>query len=73
MMSPFTGIEAFVLTAEHRSFRRAAAQLGVSPAAVSKAVATLERRLGVRLLERTSRRVRPTSDGAAYLVHCRAR
>jgi DNA-binding transcriptional LysR family regulator len=72
MMSPFTGIEAFVLTAEHRSFRRAAAQLGVSPAAVSKAVATLERRLGVRLLERTSRRVRPTSDGAAYLVHCRA-
>ena len=53
----FNGILPFVHTAEERSFRRAAARLGVTPAAVSKAVAKLEDELGARLLVRTSRQV----------------
>ena len=67
----FAGIEAFVAVAEARSFRRGAAQLGVSPAAVSKAITGLEARLGVRLLERTSRKVTLTPPGTAYLARCR--
>lgn len=68
----FAGIEAFVHVAELGSFRRAAARMGVTPAAISKAVAKLEADLGVRLLERTSRRVEPTAEGRLYLGHARA-
>jgi LysR family transcriptional regulator for bpeEF and oprC len=71
-MSEFAGIEAFVHTAEQRSFRRAAERLRVTPAAVSKAVARLEERLGVLLLERSSRKVTLTAEGTSYLRHCRA-
>lgn len=69
-MTVFAGIEAFVQTAEQLSFRRAAARLAVSPAAVSKAVARLEERLDVKLLDRTSRKVALTPEGATYLAHC---
>ena len=65
-------VEPFVRVAELGSFRGAAARLGVSPAAVSKAVARLEASLGVRLLERTSRRVALTEEGRAFLPHARA-
>lgn len=59
----FQGIVPFVRVAEERSFVRAAASLGVTTAAVSKAVRRLEEDLGVRLLERTSRSVALTREG----------
>ncbi|MEZ4241075.1 MAG: LysR family transcriptional regulator, partial [Myxococcota bacterium] len=58
-------------TAERASFRAAAAHLGVTPTAVSKAVAGLEAELGVRLLHRTSRHVALTPEGATFLRACR--
>lgn len=70
-MSHLSRIEPFVHTAEKRSFSAAARQLGVTPTAVSKAVAALEDELGVRLLERTSRHVALTPEGEVYLRHCR--
>jgi DNA-binding transcriptional LysR family regulator len=47
----------------------AAAELGVSPAVVSKRLATLERRAGQRLIHRTTRRLAPTDEGLALLPH----
>ncbi|MBX7190512.1 MAG: LysR family transcriptional regulator [Sandaracinaceae bacterium] len=70
-MALFSGVESFVHTAEKRSFRAAAVDLGVSPTAISKAVAGLEAELGVRLLNRTTRSVSLTSEGEVYLRHCR--
>jgi DNA-binding transcriptional LysR family regulator len=67
----FNGVVPFVRVAEELSFRRAAERLGVSTAAVSKAVARLEERLGVTLLRRSSRTVALTPEGA--LFHVRAR
>jgi LysR family transcriptional regulator for bpeEF and oprC len=61
----------FVEVAERSSFRRAAEALGVSTAAVSKAVAALEERVGVKLLSRTSRAVALTPEGRAFLDRCR--
>lgn len=65
------GIEHFVAVAEARSFREGARRLGLSAAAVSKAVARLEEALGVRLLERSTRSVVPTREGEVFLAHCR--
>ena len=70
-MDLFAGILPFVHVAQERSFRRAAERLGVSTAAVSKAVRKLEAELGVRLLERTSRQVALTSEGASFLERAR--
>jgi DNA-binding transcriptional LysR family regulator len=67
----FAGVLPFFYTAEERSFRRAAERLGVTPAAVSKAVLRLEDRLGVKLLVRTSRTVAMTPEGAAFQDRCR--
>lgn len=72
MRDPFIGVLPFVHVAEARSFKAAAERLGVTPAAVSKAVARLEDELGVRLLDRTTRRVEPTAEGARFLADCRA-
>ena len=49
--------------AEHRSFRKAAAELKIAPSAVSHAVSALEESLGLRLLQRTTRSVSPTEEG----------
>jgi len=68
----FAGIVPFVATAEARSFGRAARELGVTPSALSKAIAKLEADVGVRLLDRTSRSVSLTAEGAAFLERCRA-
>ncbi len=65
-MDPFAGLVPFLAVAEHRSFRRAAAQLGVTPAAISKALQKLEDGLGVRLLARTSRSVALTEEGKLF-------
>lgn len=70
-MSSFDRVEPFVHTAEKLSFREAARHLGVTPAAVSKAVAALEEELGVKLLQRNSRHVALTPEGEIYLSHCR--
>jgi DNA-binding transcriptional LysR family regulator len=68
---PLTGIVAFVAVAERSSFTAAAAQLGVSPSAVSHAVRELERRLGIRLLGRSTRSVGLTEAGERYLARVR--
>lgn len=68
---PFLGVPAFVAVAERKSFREAAADLGLTSAAVSKSVSRLEEELGVRLLDRTTRRVEPTAEGRLYLDYCR--
>lgn len=58
---------AFVMVANERSFTRAAAKLGISPSALSHCMRTLEERLGVRLLTRTTRSVTPTDAGERLL------
>ncbi|UUZ64787.1 LysR family transcriptional regulator [Polaromonas sp. P1-6] len=62
------GLMAFWKVAEHRGFTAAAAELEVSPSALSQAIRQLEARLGVRLLNRTTRSVSLTEAGAAYLA-----
>ena len=59
---------AFRAVARERSFTRAAAQMGVSPSALSHTIRALEERLGVRLLTRTTRSVAPTSAGERLLA-----
>lgn len=59
---------AFRAVARERSFTRAAAQIGVSPSALSHTIRGLEERLGVRLLTRTTRSVAPTQAGERLLA-----
>src|SRR5216684_5559411 len=61
------GVEAFLSVARHRSFRRAAAELGVTPSAISQAVRALEARVGVALFIRTTRSVGLTEPGQRFL------
>jgi DNA-binding transcriptional LysR family regulator len=61
------GVETFLAVARARSFRRAAAALGVTPSAVSQAVRALEARLGAALLVRTTRSVGLTEAGQRFL------
>jgi DNA-binding transcriptional LysR family regulator len=61
------GVEAFLSVAQHRSFRRAAAELGVTPSAISQAVRTLEVRVGATLFTRTTRSVGLTEAGERFL------
>lgn len=60
-------LNAFITVARERSFTRAAALLGVSPSALSHAMRSLEERLGLRLLTRTTRSVTPTEAGERLL------
>ena len=62
------GVEMFLAVARHRSFRRAAAELGVTPSAAGQAVRTLETRLGVALFVRTTRNVGMTEAGERFLA-----
>src|SRR3954449_7048548 len=61
--SEFAELTAFVAVAEQRSFAKAAAQLGIAPSTLSQTIRALEERLGVRLLNRTTRSVAPTEAG----------
>ncbi len=60
---------AFAAVAERRSFAKAAKELGVSRSALSETIRALETRLGVRLLNRTTRSVAPTAAGERLLTH----
>ncbi|MFK4446967.1 DNA-binding transcriptional LysR family regulator [Caballeronia udeis] len=64
-------IELFCLAAELESFTVAANAASVTPAAVSRSVARLETRLGVRLFVRTTRQIRLTDAGRRYFEQCR--
>lgn len=63
------GLAAFVAIARERSFRRAAATLGVTPPTLSHTLRELETQLGIRLLNRTTRNVSPTEAGEHLLAH----
>jgi DNA-binding transcriptional LysR family regulator len=60
-------LAAFATVAEERSFTRAAARLGISQSALSHSMLSLEKRLGLQLLARTTRSVSPTAAGTALL------
>lgn len=72
-MNQTPDLNAMVLFArvlQHGSFSEAARRAGVPVSTVSRKISTLERQLGVRLLERTTRAVNPTETGREYLLHC---
>ena len=69
-MDRLTSMAVFARVLELRSFSGAARDLGISQATVSKHVQTLEDWLGRQLLNRTTRRVEPTQDGAAFYARC---
>jgi DNA-binding transcriptional LysR family regulator len=66
--SEYAELRAFAAIIEHGNFSRAAAQLGLSPSALSQTIRMLEERLGVRLLNRTTRSVAPSEAGARLLA-----
>ncbi len=66
-MESFGSIECFVRSAEGGSFAEAARHLSLTPAAVGKSVAKLEARLGVRLFQRSTRRLTLTEAGKLFL------
>lgn len=70
-MDSLVGITSFVAAAEHLSFVAAARGLGISPSAVGKNIAKLEASLGVRLFQRTTRRVVLTDEGVQFHQRCR--
>ncbi len=66
-----TVLAAFAVVADERSFTKAAVRLGVSRSAISHSIRTLEERLGLRLLARTTRAVAPTDAGERLLAQLR--
>lgn len=69
-MDQLSSMRLLVRVVERRNFTAAAADLGLPRSTVTEAIKQLEARLGVRLLERTTRRVAPTLDGEAYYQRC---
>jgi len=69
-MDRLDAMRLFVRVVERRSFTQAAHDSGVPRSTVTEAIQQLEARLGVRLLQRTTRTVRPTLDGEAYYRRC---
>ena len=69
-MDRFRSMETFIRVARSGSFTIAAEQLGLSRALVSRHVGSLEARLGVRLLNRTTRSLSLTDEGRSYLEFC---
>jgi len=70
-MDRFSEMRAFAQVMEQRCFSSAAETLGLSKGSVSKQVASLERRLGLSLFERTTRQVTPTDEGRVYYDRAR--
>ncbi|TAI60901.1 LysR family transcriptional regulator [Bradyrhizobium sp. Leo170] len=69
-MDRFDAMRVFTRVVERRSFSLAAEDLGMLRSTVTDAVKSLEARLGVRLIERATRHVRPTLDGEAHYRRC---
>jgi DNA-binding transcriptional LysR family regulator len=69
-MDKFQEMRAFVAVVDNSSFVRAAEAINSSKAAVSRLVADLERRLSVRLLNRTTRKLSLTDDGKLFYIRC---
>jgi len=69
-MDTIDAMRVFVAVVERNGFSAAAEALDLSTAAVTRQIAALEKRLSARLLNRTTRRVSPTSVGAAYYQRC---
>lgn len=69
-MDTLEAMRVFVAVVERNGFSAAAQALDMSTAGVTRQVAALEKRLSTRLLHRTTRRVSPTSAGAAYYAQC---
>ncbi|CBA17432.1 LysR family transcriptional regulator [Xanthomonas albilineans] len=69
-MDTLEAMRVFVAVVDRNGFNAAADALGISTASVTRQVAWLEQRLGSRLLNRTTRRVSPSSVGAAYYQRC---
>ena len=65
------GISEFVYVADYGSFTRAAKELGISTAQVSRQISALEKRLSIKLLYRTTRQVSLTEEGRVFYQHCR--
>ncbi|MFL9924436.1 LysR family transcriptional regulator [Herbaspirillum lusitanum] len=70
-MNKLREIECFIAVAEMGSFVKAADELGISKAAVSRTILELEARLGSRLMQRTTRRLSLTEAGSLYLERCK--
>lgn len=66
------GVSEFVYVAEYESFTRAAKELGISTAQVSRQISALEKRLNIKLLYRTTRKVSLTEEGRVFYQHCRS-
>ena len=66
--SDYAELRAFAAVAEHGNFARAAARLGMSASALSQTIRTLEERMGIRLLNRTTRSVAPSEAGQRLLA-----
>ena len=66
-MDQVFAMDVLLRAVDKGGFAPVAREMGVSPSALSKVVAKLEQRLGVKLLHRTTRRLRPTAEGEAYL------
>jgi DNA-binding transcriptional LysR family regulator len=71
-MDQFRGMQIFKTVADCKSFTRAAEQLDLPRPTVTNAVQAIERQLGVRLLQRTTRKVSLTVEGMVYLERCGA-
>ena len=69
-MDKVRAMQVFVSVAESGSFTRSAGQLQLPKATVSRLISALENRLGIRLLQRTTRTVRLTNDGEHYYQRC---
>lgn len=70
-MDRFSGLAEFIAAVRGGSLRAAGEQLGITTSGVGKAISRLESRLGVRLLNRTTRSLRPTAEGAALYPRAR--
>lgn len=71
-MDQLKSMQVFLAVADSKSFTQAAEQLDLPRATVTNAVQAIEQRLGVRLLQRTTRKVSLTVEGQLYLDRCRA-
>jgi DNA-binding transcriptional LysR family regulator len=71
-MDSVTGLRLFIRVVETGSFSKASSSLGITQPTATKHVAALEKRLGARLLHRSTRGVSPTEVGAAYYDKCKA-